>query len=232
MAREGKFRQANGGILVLDEIGELPLSLQPKLLRALQEREISPVGGRLPVKVDVRVIAMTNSDLAARVRDGKFRQDLYFRLNGYRLQVPPLRQRRADIPLLVESFLRRFAAEVGKPIRGLSVKALRALVQAPWEGNVRELEHVMRRLVYLCPEGTTIDSSLLPGEILHPTSPVDAKPVEARADLDLEGQVEALERRLITIALARAKGNRSKAAKLLGISRNGLALKIERLGLE
>ncbi len=232
VARDGKFRQADGGVLVLDEVAEMPLSLQPKLLRALQEGEISPLGARLPVKVDVRVIAMTNTDLLARVREGKFRNDLYFRLNGYRLRVPALHHRRADIPLLVEHFLRRFANEVGKPIRGLSVKALRALVQAPWEGNVRELEHEVRRLVYLCPEGGTIDSSLLPPEILHPVVPHDPRDLEVAADLTLERQVEALERRLVTIALARAKGNRSKAAKLLGISRNGLALKIERLGLD
>ncbi len=232
VAREGKFRQAHGGVLVLDEVAEMPLSLQAKLLRALQEGEISPVGARLPVKVDVRVVAMTNTDLQARVREGKFRKDLYFRLNGYRLWVPPLRQRRADIPLMVEHFLRRFASEVGKPVRGLSVKALRALVQAPWEGNVRELEHEVRRLVYLCPPGQTIDSSLLSPDILYPTAAQDSQELEKTADLTLERQVEALERRLITVALARAKGNRSRAAKLLGISRNGLALKLERLGLE
>lgn len=229
MAREGKFRQAHGGVLVLDEVAEMPLSLQPKLLRALQEGEISPVGARAPVQVNVRVIAMTNTDLLGRVREGRFRHDLYFRLNGYRLWVPALRHRRADIPLLVEHFLRRFAREVGKPLRGLSVKALRALVQAPWEGNVRELEHEVRRLVYLCPQGQTIDSSLLSPEILHPTLAQHPRELEAAPDLTLERQVEALERRLITIALARAKGNRSKAAKLLGISRNGLAGKLERL---
>jgi len=232
VAREGKFRQAHGGMLVLDEVAEMPLSLQAKLLRALQEGEISPVGARFPVQVDVRVVAVTNTDLPARVREGTFRKDLYFRLNGYRLWVPPLRQRRADIPLMVEHFLRRFASEVGKPVRGLSVKALRALVQAPWEGNVRELEHEVRRLVYLCPAGQTIDSSLLSPEILHPMPAQDLRELEKAADLTLERQVEALERRLITVALARAKGNRSRAAKLLGISRNGLALKLERLGLE
>ncbi len=232
VAREGKFSQAHGGVLVLDEVAEMPLSLQAKLLRALQEGEISPLGARLPVKVNARVVAMTNTDLQARVREGKFRKDLYYRLNGYRLWVPPLRQRREDIPLMVEHFLRRFAIEVGKPLRGVSVKALRALVQAPWEGNVRELEHEVRRLVYLCQPGQTIDSSLLSPEMLHPIPAHDPRELDKATDLTLERQVEALERRLITIALARTKGNRSRAAKLLGISRNGLALKIDRFGME
>jgi len=227
--RPGKFRQAEGGVLFLDEISETPLPLQAKLLRAVQEREIHPVGGRRPVPIDVRVVAATNTDLQQWVRDGRFRSDLYYRVAGYTLRVPPLRERREDIPLFVGDFLRRFTAEVGKSVRGITVKVLRALVNAYWQGNVRELEHEVRRLVYLSTPGQAIDSSLLAEHILHPTLTFEDPLDERSSDLRLDTRVEGLERRLITVALARARGNRSRAAKLLGISRNGLAIKMSRL---
>jgi len=230
--RQGKFQQAGGGILFLDEIADMSADLQAKLLRALQAMEISPVGGRQPVPVDVRILSATNTNLQERLADGRFRRDLYYRIAGFVLRVPPLRERREDIPLLVEHFMRRYAEEVGKPIRGITVKALHALVNAGWPGNVRELEHEVRRLVYLCPEGRAIDSRMISGEILYACMEMDLDSFEMSPDLRLETRVDELERKLITVALARTRGNRSKAAKLLGISRNGLALKMERLGLK
>jgi len=229
--RRGKFQTAEGGTLLLDEIGDMPPELQVKLLRALQEKEVQPVGGAAAA-VDIRVIAATNSDLQRRMEEGRFRRDLYFRVAGFALRVPPLRERREDIPALVESFARTFAREHGKPMRGITVKALRTLVGYGWPGNVRELQHEVGRLVALCPQGEAVDSTMVSPHILG------ALPEDAHAEqpaptnsLDMEKNVDALERRLISQALAQARGNRTRAARLLGISRNGLAIKMERLGL-
>ena len=236
--RKGKFQLAEGGTLFLDEIGDMPLPLQAKLLRALQEREIQPVGG-VPLRVDIRVVAATNSDLHRRMDEGLFRRDLYYRVAGFALRLPPLRERREDIPALVQAFLERFSAEAAKAVRGVTVKALRALVEFPWPGNIRELEHEVRRLVYLCPEGQAIDSTMLSPHVAACAPMADASddappgPSDpgASGSLDLEAGVAHLERRLIERALLQAGGNRTQAAKLLGISRNGLAIKMERLGL-
>jgi DNA-binding NtrC family response regulator len=228
--RRGKFQMAEGGTLLLDEIGDMPLELHAKLLRALQEKEVQPVGGA-PVPVDIRVIAATNSDLQRRMEEGRFRRDLYFRVAGFALSVPPLRERREDVPALVESFMRTFARETGKAVHGITVKALRALMEYAWPGNVRELEHEVRRLVYLCPAGQAIDSAMISPHVLAAAAP--GGPLETVLDsLDLPKNVDALERRLIREALEKAAGNRSHAARLLGISRNGLAIKMERLGPE
>jgi transcriptional regulator with PAS, ATPase and Fis domain len=227
--RRGKFQMAEGGTLLLDEIGDMPLPLQAKLLRALQEKEVQPVGGA-PVAVDIRVIAATNSDLQGRMEDGRFRSDLYFRIAGFALRVPPLRERPEDLPALVESFMRAFARETGKGIRGITVKALRALGEYTWPGNVRELEHEVRRLVYLCPDGQAIDSTLIAPNIVEGRRVAGAEP--SLDTLELAAHVKAVERRLIQQALEKAGGNQTQAAKLLGISRNGLAIKIEQLGLK
>jgi transcriptional regulator with AAA-type ATPase domain len=229
--REGKFQLASGGTLFLDEIGDMSPGLQAKLLRALQEREVQPVGGA-PIPVDIRVLTATNTDLHGRMERGEFRRDLYYRVAGYVLRVPPLRDRREDVPALTEAFLRRFSGEIGRSIRGITVKALRTLIDYPWPGNVRELEHEVRRLVYLCPDGEAIDSVML-SESLRP-GPGEALPSQPEpgdASLELEAHVAKMEDRLIRQALAQAGGNRSQAAKLLGISRNGLAIKMERLGI-
>ena len=226
--RRGKFQLAEGGTLLLDEIGDMPLELQAKLLRALQEKEIQPVGGA-PVPVDIRVIAATNSDLHRRMEEGRFRRDLYYRIAGFALLVPPLRERREDIPVLVESFMRAFARETGKAVRGITVKALRALTEYAWPGNVRELEHEVRRLVYVCPDGQAIDSAMVSPQIL--ARPREGGPEPALDTLELGPHVKAIEKRLIREALARSGGNRTQAARLLGVSRNGLAIKIEQLGL-
>jgi DNA-binding NtrC family response regulator len=236
--RQGKFQLAEGGTLFLDEIGDMPLELQAKLLRALQEKEIHPVGSR-PVTVDIRVIAATNTDLHRRMDEGRFRRDLYYRVAGYVLAVPALRQRKEDIPVLVEQFVREDAQEIGKTVRGVTVRALRAMVDYDWPGNVRELEHEVRRLVYLCPDGGALDSLMLSAQILALGTEATAAPAARDAPAGaasgecilLEEGVALVEARLIREALARAGGNRTQAAKLLGISRNGLAIKIDRLGL-
>ena len=195
--------------------------------------------GGAPLRVDIRVVAATNSDLHRRMEEGLFRRDLYYRVAGFALRLPPLRERPEDIPALVQAFLERFAAEATKAVRGVTIKALRALVEFPWPGNIRELEHEVRRLVYLCPEGQAIDSTMLSPHVLACAPMADANddaPPEppdpgASGSLDLERSVSSLERRLIERALLQAGGNRTQAAKLLGISRNGLAIKMERLGL-
>ncbi len=225
--RPGLFQLAKGGTLFLDEIGEMPLALQAKLLRALQGKEIQPVGGP-PVRVDTRVVAATNSDLDRKMEQGLFRRDLYYRVAAFVLRVPPLRERREDIPGLVQAFLHGFAQEVGKPTPAITPAAMRALTAHCWPGNIRELEHEVRRLVYLCPDGQAIDRGMLYEHILdRPGAEASAPP----SSLTLEAHVDHLERRLIRTALARTGGRRAAAARLLEISRNGLSKKMERLGL-
>ena len=234
--RLGKFQLAQGGTLFLDEIGEMPRELQPKLLRALQEKEIHPVGGA-PVKVDLRVVAATNTDLAKNMEEGRFRRDLYYRVAGFVLRVPKLRERQGHVPRLVEDFIRVFEKEAGKRLRGISLRALRALADYHWPGNVRELEHEVRRLVYLCPEASVIDLEMLSDQIRSPVPPPETGSSQKESDasrlgsLLLDLNVGRLERQLIAEALRRSAGNRTQAARLLGISRNGLAIKMERLGL-
>jgi len=225
--RRGNFQLAEGGTLFLDEIGEMPLALQAKLLRALQGKEIRPVGGTAQA-IDVRVVAATNSDIERRTDDGRFRRDLYYRIAGFVLRVPPLRDRRDDIPALVERFVAVFARDVGRAVRGIAAGAMRALVDYAWPGNVRELEHEVRRLVHLCPDGGEITVTLVSEHILHPRRESPGLPMSS---LRLDANIEDLERRLVAAALERTGGRRAPAARLLGISRNGLALKIERLGL-
>jgi two-component system, NtrC family, response regulator HupR/HoxA len=227
-ARSGKFQSAEGGTLFLDEIGDMPLLLQVKLLRALQGGEIQPVGGT-PVAVNVRIVTATNSDLEERMRDGRLRQDLYYRIAGFVLRVPALRERSSDLAALVDGFLADCARETRKSILGISDPALAALARHAWPGNVRELQHEVRRLGYLCPDGGTVEASMLSERV---RAGEEAAPAAEPDTLDLGTNVDVLERRLIGRALARANGSRAGAARLLGISRNGLALKMERLGLE
>jgi DNA-binding NtrC family response regulator len=230
LERPGKFQLAERGTLFLDEIGEMPSDLQAKLLRALQEKEVQPVGSG-PVAVDIRVVAATNSDLQARMEDGRFRRDLYYRVAGCALRIPSLRERREDVAVLVERLVQGFAQEAGKSVAGVTVRALRLLVEYPWPGNIRELQHELRRLAYLCPDGQAIDSTMLsPHLAAQPLVPGGAS-AELGESLDIDEHVRGLEIRLIQQALARAGGNRTQAAALLGVSRNGLAIKMERLGI-
>jgi DNA-binding NtrC family response regulator len=229
--RQGKFQMAHGGTLFLDEIGEMPPGLQAKLLRALQENEVRPVGGGKPSVLDLRVITATNMDLLQRIDEGLFRRDLYYRIAGYVLQVPALRDRREDIPALIEHFLRKHAQDCGRRVRGVTVGALEALSRYRWPGNVRELSNEIRRLVYLCPDGQAISSSLVAEHIVASSDELGNQP-DGSAELDLKAAITRVEDRLVRQALARSGGNRTAAARLLGITRNGLAIKMNRLGIE
>ncbi len=227
--RTGKIRLADRGTLFLDEIGDMDPELQGKILRVLQEREVHPIGCAEPVSVDVRIVTATHADLAARVRRGQFREDLYFRISGCEVRVPALRERREDIPALVHHFFNKTLDESGKSIRGLSIKALEELVNAPWPGNVRQLQREIERLVALCPEGRTVESALISTSVLHPE--IRTPGPDKDVDLNLKRRLAGLERRLIRQALEQAQGNQSEAARLLGVSRNGLRMKIGRLGV-
>ncbi len=222
--RRGKFELAQGGTLLLDEIGDMAPGLQAKILRALQEKEIQPLG-RPAVSIDARIVAATNSQLDQRLNDGSFRQDLYYRLAGLELRIPPLRQRPGDIPALVEHFLRRFSRQAGKTLPGMTVGALECLVEHPWPGNVRQLEHEVRRLVYLCPNFQPISSCL----VSEPPPEVNEALIDLRNVPSLD--LAAIEREAVREALRRADGNQSRSAPLLGISRDALRRRIQRHGL-
>jgi two-component system response regulator FlrC len=230
-ARKGKFEQAEGGTLLLDEIGEMDPRLQAKILRAIQEREIDRLGGGAPVKVDVRILAATHRDLAAEVARGRFREDLYFRLAVVRLRIPPLRERREDILPLARHFAARYARANGLPERGLSPAAEALLLRHAWPGNVRELENTLHRAVLLA-EGPVIGPEAidllepLPGPAPDAPSAAPAAPQAAAAAPEAPRPVSALvgrrveevERELILETLSHCLGNRTRAAEMLGIS--------------
>jgi two-component system response regulator AtoC len=226
-ARRGLVAEADGGSLFLDEIGELPLSLQVKLLRVLQEEEVRPVGESKPLNVDVRIIAATSRDLELEVREGRFREDLFYRLNVIRVQVPPLRERREDISVLVDHFLDHFRRTLGKPVRRISDDALDRLLAYAWPGNVRELENVMERALILA-EGERITLRELPENVV---SPAKGSPGASSADLSLRRARKALEADLIERALRTTDGNRTHAARLLQISHRALLYKIKEYGI-
>jgi transcriptional regulator with GAF, ATPase, and Fis domain len=229
-ARQGRFEQAHKGTLFLDEVGTMSTALQMKLLRALQEREFERVGDNQTIKVDVRVIAATNSDLARMARDGTFREDLYYRLNVIPIQLPPLRDRREDIPLLAKHFLDKFAP--GVPLQ-ISQGAMRILMAYPWPGNVRQLENAVERAVTLSAGRKEIDISDLPPEIQDAPQAMAAPFVEFPEEgLDLPAYLMSIERDLINQSLRRTGGNRNKAAELLRIKRTTLVEKLKRLGPE
>jgi two-component system, NtrC family, response regulator PilR len=227
----GLFREASGGTLLLDEVGELPLSLQVKLLRVLQERAVRPVGGAQEVPVDVRVLAATNRDVEADVGSGKFRQDLYYRLNVIRIAMPPLDARREDIPMLAELFLRRFASDMGKDVQGFTADAMKALEAYRWPGNVRELENVVERAVALT-GARAIGLGDLPQEISGVVAKASAMLGELPAEgCDLDALLHEVERRYLLAALERSGGVRTQAAKLLGITFRSLRYRLQKLGL-
>jgi two-component system response regulator PilR (NtrC family) len=228
----GIFRDAEGGTVLLDEVGELPTSLQVKLLRVLQEKKVRAVGASQEVSVDVRILAATNRDVERDVTAGKFRQDLYYRLNVIRMELPPLRDRREDVSVLTERFVRRFAGEMGKDVVGLTPDAIRALEQYGFPGNVRELENVIERGVALA-RSRAIGLGDLPREV----SGMSASPAPALLALPQEGcrldeVLGEVERRLIVDALERTGGLRTAAAKLLGITFRSLRYRLEKLGLD
>jgi two-component system response regulator PilR (NtrC family) len=214
----GIFREADGGTVLLDEVGELPAPLQVKLLRVLQERKVRPVGAGQEVPVDVRVLAATNRDVEADVKRGAFRQDLYYRLNVIRIELPPLRDRPEDIPRLAEAFVKRFAAEMGKEVRGLAPDTLRAILAHPFPGNVRELENMMERAVALV-RGSAIGLGDLPPSVTGHSASPSAKLVDLPDEgCNLEQVLSEVERRLLLQALERTGGVRTAAAKVLGLT--------------
>jgi two-component system nitrogen regulation response regulator GlnG len=249
----GRFEQAEGGTLFLDEIGDMPLEAQTRLLRVLQQGEYTTVGGRTPIKTDVRIIAATNRDLRQLIQQGLFREDLYYRLNVVPMRLPPLRERAEDVPDLVRHFLRK-AEEEGLPAKHLDAEALDILKHYRWPGNVRELENLIRRLAVLH-SGETIPASAISGELREPSRVGDVadgeEPVTLAAAVErhltkyflAQGDklpspglydriLQEIERPLLSICLAATRGNQIKAAHLLGLNRNTLRKKIRDLGLE
>ncbi|HEX6245381.1 MAG TPA: sigma-54 dependent transcriptional regulator [Polyangiales bacterium] len=222
--RKGRFEQADGGTLFLDEISEIPPGVQVKLLRFLQERELERVGGNETIRVDVRVVAATNRDLRVMVEDGKFREDLYYRLNVVRIDMPPLRARPSDIPLLADHFLVRFAEENEADVQGFSEAALSLLLDYPWPGNVRELMNVVEQAVVLA-QGPLIEASELPLRPVH--RPQDALPLMVPGVTLAE-----VERYVIIKTLEAVDGSRHRAAEILGISRRTLQDRLQDWGIE
>ena len=231
--REGKFEIADGGTLLLDEIGDMALETQAKILRVLQERELERVGGNRTIKVDVRILAATNQDLETKVRDGTFRQDLYYRLNVVSVVLPALRERPEDLPLLIESFLGAAASRLGRPPRPLEAGAYRALLAHEWPGNVRELEHALEQAVALA-SGEQIELGDLPAAVQdrRDSGPGD-EPAPPGSFRDAKQRViERFERQFITEALSRHLGNISKAAEDMGMYRQHLQLKLADYGID
>lgn len=227
--KPGHFQEADKGSLFLDEIGELPLSLQVKLLRVLQEEEITPLGGTGAKKIDVRVIAATSKDLTLEVAEGRFREDLYYRINVMTIHLPPLRERRGDIPLLVGYFIDLFNKKLNKSVEGLSSEAMPLLMGYAWPGNIRELENVIERSLLLA-KGRWITPSELPSSILSGKGIRTTQ--EPEDTLSLKKATKRLERNLMAKALELTGGNRTQAAKILEISRPMLLTKIKAYGLD
>ncbi|MBG0790297.1 MAG: sigma 54-interacting transcriptional regulator [Desulfovibrionaceae bacterium] len=223
--KPGRFALAAGGVLFLDEIGNISPAMQMRLLRVLQEHVYDPLGGTGPERADVRIIAATNSDLADMVRQGTFREDLYYRINIARVELPPLRQRKEDIPLLCMDFIQHFNALQGKQVEGLTSETLSLLMLHSWPGNVRELRNVIERAFITCFEG-----SILPGH-LPPDFPGPNGQREQATGNTLEDAVNSLEKQLILNAVVRCGGNRLAAAKELGIHKSTLFRKIRQLGI-
>src|SRR3989441_1045028 len=229
--REGKFEAADGGTLFLDEVGDMPLDTQAKLLRASQEKEVERVGGNTPIRVDVRLIAATNQDLEAAVRAGRFREDLYYRLRVVELAIPPLVERREDIPLLIDHFLKDAAKRFGREVKPLTGEALRACLTHPWKGNVRELRSAVEQALLLAP-----GPEITPADLFTSTpaagavpSPVALPPASFREAK--ERAVETFERDFLLGALRRHGGNITKAAEEMGMNRQKLQQKMRELGI-
>ncbi len=224
-AQEGLFQRARGGTIFLDEVGELPMSLQVKLLRAIEEKEIMPVGGTTPSRVDLRIIAATNRDLGKCCQEGTFREDLYYRLNVFGIEIPPLRDRREDIPALVEFLVRRHNTEMNRRFRGVDNAAMKALLRMPWKGNIRELDNVIEHAM-IVGDGEWITTADLPNRV----SAGAASDGGAIGD-ELKSAIQFYERGHISNVLQRCEGDKKKAAELLGISLSSLYRKIEELNL-
>ena len=244
----GKFQEASGGTLFLDEVGELPLDIQVKLLRALQESEIDPIGSKRSVKVDVRIVSATNRDLAQAVKEGAFREDLYYRLNVFPLEAPPLRERREDVPALVSHFIQRFNVEEGKRVMGAGPETMKLLQEYDWPGNVRQLENAVYRAIvlseapYLQPYDFPAVSGLKPPISGGPVVPETAEqilaslpkeaPVRVLDDRGHLRKLEDIEHDLIELAIQLYSGHMSEVARRLGIGRSTLYRKVREQGIE
>jgi two-component system response regulator AtoC len=227
--KRGLFEEADGGTLFLDEVGDLPVALQVKLLRAIQEEEIRRVGSNSSIKIDVRLITATLKDLADAIKKGTFREDLYYRLNVLPIHLPPLRERKEDIPLLVEHFLKRFSAEMGKKVEKVAAECMQQLCDYSWPGNVRELENTIERSMVL-EMGYELSRENLPDNIRN--QEVNPAIKAAANELSIKKMMAIMEQELIKKALEKTNGNRTWAAKLLEISHRALLYKIKRYGLE
>ena len=221
-SQEGLFQRARGGTIFLDEIGEMPLSLQPKLLRVLEEKTVLPVGATTPIKVNVRILAASNRDLKSEVEVGRFREDLYYRLNVFEIDIPPLRKRLDDLPGLVEHLIHRHNAEMKTNYKGVDSATMRILMSLPWKGNIRELDNVLERAMILG-DGEWIKPADLPGQ----QNGVD----EFGAEDNLTKAVELYEKTHIERTLGKAAGDKIRAAELLGLSLSTLYRKLEKLGI-
>jgi transcriptional regulator with PAS, ATPase and Fis domain len=222
-SQEGLFQRARGGTIFLDEIGEMPLSLQPKLLRVLEEKTVLPVGSTTPVKVNVRILAATNRDLKAEVDAGRFRDDLYYRLNVFEIHIPPLRKRLEDLPGLVEHLIHRHNLEMKTNYKGVDSATMRILMSLSWKGNIRELDNVLERAMILG-NGEWISPTDLPGQ--------RSNEEEFGIEDDLSRAIELYEKTHIERTLNKAAGDKARAAELMGLSLSTLYRKIEKLGIE
>ncbi|HEX8979231.1 MAG TPA: sigma-54 dependent transcriptional regulator [Parasulfuritortus sp.] len=229
--RLGRLEQANGGTLFLDEIGDLDISLQGKLLRVLQEREFSPVGSDAVRRVDVRIIAATNRDLRQRVKDGSFREDLYYRLDVYTIQVPPLRERLEDVPDLAAAFLAELRSEMNKPVQGFTREALAALRGYPWPGNVRELRNAVERALLSC-QDALIELDDLPDRLSEGGHSHHNEKATGPGPEGLDAWLEERERRAIVAALAACDGVQAQAARKLDITERSLWHRVKKLGIK
>ena len=232
--RIGLFQQADGGTIFLDEIGETSPAFQVKLLRVLQEGEIRPLGSPRPISIDVRVIAATNRNLEEDVRQGRFREDLYYRLAGSTLHLPALRERPMDIPLIAQGLLERSAAQFGKTVKGFDRESLDCIVNYRWPGNVRELQNEVQRMVALA-EHEQLGADLLSPRVVHAAEEeAQARDLSLLAGLDgsLKDRMDQLEARVVKEVLVRHRWNKTRAAEELGLSRVGLRSKLSRYGLD
>jgi two-component system response regulator AtoC len=227
--KKGLFEEADGGTMFLDEIGELPLQLQVKLLRVLQDGEIRRIGDSRAIQIDVRIIAATVKDLDKEVREGKFRDDLFYRLNVLPMKIPPLKERKEDIPLLVDHFIHKYSRELSKPIEGIVPEALNCLLNYSWNGNVRELENIIERAIVLT-ESNRIQVENLPIEIQNPKE--ESRLSLLNDELSIKKASRYLEIDLIRKALLKTNGNHTHAAKLLEISHRALLYKIKEYGID
>ncbi|MHB1843658.1 MAG: sigma-54-dependent transcriptional regulator [Deltaproteobacteria bacterium] len=227
--RAGRFELAEDGTLFLDEIGDVEPSIQIKLLRVTQERELERVGGSRTIAVRCRIVAATNRDLEKAIAEGRFREDLYYRLNVVPIRLPALRERREDIPLLVGHFLGKYSDRCGKPLLRITPELLSLLTDHSWPGNVRELENLVERLVVLA-QGDVLNASDMPPELLR-SPPLQASET-VRWPIDLTAHLDGLERQMLADALAKAGGVKSKAAELLGLERNAFRYKLVKFGIE